>query len=287
MTAPGAGTPTFEGLAREHPEWEGWLGVMRMALERAGAPEWRDLAVTPAPDRPVGAPWLAGAVLIVPETAARGWTTALLKAAAPAAASRAGAIDPAALLAAAAALDTDALAAAAGAVGLDADRARALAHPAALPLLAACAARADAVPVGWPHGYCPVCGAWPALAELRGLELSRQLRCGRCGADWPAAWLACVFCGNDDHEALGGLVSEVAGTMRRVDMCRRCQGYLKTVTTLTARTHAEVVLEDLATVAYDVSALDQGAARPPGLGWPPRVEVQLARRAGLLGRWRG
>jgi len=283
VTAPGATAPTFEGLAREHPEWQGWLDVMRLALERAAAPEWQEIAVTPAPGRPAGAPWLAGAVIGLPEHAARRWTAALLQSAG----ARASGVDPAPFLAAAVTLDAEGLAAAARAAALDADRLRALAHPAALPLLAACAARAGAAPAGWPHGYCPVCGAWPALAELRGLELSRQLRCGRCGADWAAAWLACVFCGNDDHEALDGLVSEAAGSMRRVDTCRRCQGYLKTVTTLTARSHAEVVLEDLATVAYDVSALDAGASRPPGLGWPPRVELQLARRPGLLGRWRG
>jgi hypothetical protein len=52
-----------------------------------------------------------------------------------------------------------------------------------------------------------------------------------------------------------------------------------------ARSHAEVVLEDVATVAYDVSALDEGARRPPGLGWPLQVELRLGRRAGLFG-WR-
>jgi len=282
VTAPGAAAPTFEGLAREHPEWQGWLDVMRSAFERAGSPEWQEIVVTPAPDRPAGAPWLAGAVIDVPEPVARRWTSALLRSAG----ARADAIDPATFLAVAVALDPEGLAALGRTIGLDADRLRALAHPAALPLLSACPARAGAPPTDWTHGYCPVCGAWAAMSELRGLELSRHLRCGRCGADWPAAWLACIFCGNDDHEALAGLVSESAGPMRRVDTCRRCQAYLKTVTTLVARSHAEVVLEDLATVAYDVSALDTGAIRPPGLGWPPRVDVRLARRRGLLGRWR-
>ena len=38
----------------------------------------------------------------------------------------------------------------------------------------------------WSEGYCPLCGAWPALAEVRGIERSRYLRCGRCGAEWEA-----------------------------------------------------------------------------------------------------
>jgi FdhE protein len=285
VSAPGVEAPTFEGLARAHPEWQGWLAVMRLALDAAATPEWSRIAVRSAPERPVGAPWLAGAAISVPDGLARRWVTTLLRASAPAGAARRPALDPAAFLRAAIELDADGLAAAGRAAALDADAVRALAHPAALPALAACAGHAGAITAGWDRPYCPVCGAWPALAELRGLELSRQLRCGRCGADWAAPWLACVYCGNDDHEELDGLVSESGGTMRRVDTCRRCHGYLKSVTTLTARSHAEVLLEDLATVAYDVGALDAGASRPPGLGWAPGVTLALTRRSGLGRLW--
>jgi len=77
------------------------------------------------------------------------------------------------------------------------------------PLLQACGRRLQAhIPSGWSRGYCPVCGAWPVLAELRGLERTRCLRCGRCGADWQRPWLACVYCNERDHERLGSLVIE-------------------------------------------------------------------------------
>jgi len=39
--------------------------------------------------------------------------------------------------------------------------------------------------LGWSRCDCPVCGAAPALAESRGLEQQRFLRCLRCGAGWP------------------------------------------------------------------------------------------------------
>ena len=291
MTAPDVSAPTFESLAREHPEWKGWLAVMRAALDQAGGPDWRGLTVTPAPAREPGSPWLAGASITMDERVAGRWMQKLLRTAAEsggesAASARAARFDHGTFLRAAIELDTDGLEAVARPAGLDADLARALAHPAALPLLATCAARAGSAPDGWDRGYCPVCGAWPAVAELRGLEASRQLRCGRCGADWTAAWLSCVYCGNDDHRELGSLVSEAALVMRRVETCQRCRGYVKSVTTLTARSHAEVVLEDMATVAYDVGALDEGASRPPGLGFPLGVDLSLARPAGLFGRWR-
>ena len=288
MTQLTSAAPTFDGLAGEHPEWRGWLAVMRTALDRTGDAGWRAIAVTPAPAAP-GGPWLAGARVEVDSGVARRWMRDLLEVAAGSGADvarasrrRRSALDPSVFLTAAVELDVAVLESAGAAAGLGADLARALAHPAALPLLAACAARAGARP-DWDRGYCPVCGAWPAIAELRGLEASRQLRCGRCGADWGTAWLTCVYCGNDDHRELAALVSESAGAMRRVDTCSRCRGYLKTVTTLAARSHAEVVLEDLATVAYDVSALGEGATRPPGLGARLGVELSAARPAGLRG----
>jgi FdhE protein len=295
VTVPAVGAPTFESLAREHPEWRGWLGVMRAALDEAGDPHWRQVVVAPSSAREAGAPWLAGVSITLDERLARRWMRMLLQTAldpipagaeTPLPASRIDALDHAEFLRAAVVVDTGSLEATGQAVGLTADLARALAHPAALPLLAACAARVESASDGWGRGYCPVCGAWPAVVELRGLEASRRLRCGRCGADWAIAWLACVYCGNDDHRQLGGLVSESAGPMRRLDTCERCHGYVKSVTTLTARSHAQVVLEDVASVAYDVSARDEGASRPPGLGWPLQVELRLGRRAGLLGWWR-
>ena len=294
MTELPAAAPTFDGLVREHPEWRGWLTVMQAALARAHESAWQTIAVTPALNGSAGAAWLAGARIEMDEGLALRWVRDLLRIAADAGAPtgraaavgrrRAAAVDAGAFLRAAVELDVPALEAAGAAGGLGADLARALAHPAALPLLAACASRAGAQP-GWDRGYCPVCAAWPAVAELRGLEASRQLRCGRCGADWATAWLACVYCGNDDHRELGGLVSESAGAMRRVDTCARCRGYLKSVTTLTARTHAEVVLEDMATVGYDVGALGREAIRPGGLGARLGVDLRLTRRVGLLG-WR-
>jgi FdhE protein len=284
--------PTFDGLAREHPEWRGWLDVMRAALNQAADPVWSRVVVTPGSDP--RAPWLTGACVEMSERLARRWLRDLMALAlrapadGPGTPTRAprggGSLDAAGFLRAAVELDLDALDAVGAAAGIDGGLARALAHPVALPVLAACAARAG-TRAGWDRGYCPVCGAWPALAELRGLEASRQLRCARCGADWATAWLTCVFCGNDDHRELAGLVSEAAGAMRRVDTCTRCRGYLKSVTTLTARSHAEVVIEDMATVPYDVSALGEGACRPAGLATPLGVDLRLTGGTGLFG-WR-
>jgi len=54
VTVPEVAAPTFASLAREHPEWRGWLGVMRAALDEAGDPAWRHVVVVPSSAREPG-----------------------------------------------------------------------------------------------------------------------------------------------------------------------------------------------------------------------------------------
>ena len=122
----------------------------------------------------------------------------------------------------------------------------------------------------WSRGYCPVCGAWPGLAELRGAEQLRHLRCLRCGADWTVTRLFCPFCANDDHDSLGYFQAE--GERRfRVDVCRRCGGYLKAGSSFDASPPEFLMLDDLASVHLDVVALDRGQHRPAEPGF--RLEL--------------
>jgi FdhE protein len=155
----------------------------------------------------------------------------------------------------------------------------AVAGVAAIPLAHACARAHPETATTWTSPYCPVCGAWPALAEERGLERSRRHRCGTCGTDWWAAWLTCPYCGEAEHERLATLSVEGDGT-RRVDACHGCHGYLKTVTLLTAA--PDVATLDAETVELDVAARARGYTRPvtPGHRVRPRVVARpgLARR---------
>ena len=151
-----------------------------------------------------------------------------------------------------------------------------VARHAIIPLLGGCAAQLAGVarPAG-PLGFCPVCGAWPILAELRGLEQARRLRCGRCAADWAGEWLCCNFCGERDHRRMGTLVPQ-AGASTRVETCASCNGYLKTLTTLVPLSAAELLLGDLETVELDLAARDDGFGRPSGLAFPLELELTAA-----------
>lgn len=122
----------------------------------------------------------------------------------------------------------------------------------------------------WERGYCPVCGAWPGLAELQLGDQHRHLRCIRCGADWTSRRMLCVFCGNDDHRTLGYL--QVERELRfKVEICERCKGYLKTINAYQPNPPEFLALDDLASVHLDVAALERDYVRPQLPGY--RVEL--------------
>jgi FdhE protein len=116
---------------------------------------------------------------------------------------------------------------------------------------------------GWEQGYCPTCGSWPLLAEFRGLDQSRFLRCGLCAAGWEAPRLWCPFCGNRDHERVGYLVSAGEESKSRLFVCEECRGHLKTVTTLAALAPLSLLVVDAVTVHLDLAAAERGYLGAP------------------------
>lgn len=118
----------------------------------------------------------------------------------------------------------------------------------------------------WEKGYCPICGAWPLLAELRGVEQQRFLRCSACGTGWRTPRLFCPYCGADDFRHLGYL--QVEGEKRfKVEVCSRCNGYLKAANAFDPSPAALLVFDDLASVHLDVAAIERGYRRPATSGF--------------------
>jgi FdhE protein len=166
--------------------------------------------------------------------------------------------------------------------GVDPGTLASVAHLAAVPLLQLWGRLLETrVPLYWDHGYCPVCAAWPILAERRGLDRTRRLRCGRCATEWQVQWLYCIYCGERNHDQLGSLEPEDGGEVLKVETCATCQGYLKSIACLQAFPAFELLLQDLQTVELDLVALDQGYRRPLESGFA--LDTHLVRHASRRG----
>jgi FdhE protein len=105
----------------------------------------------------------------------------------------------------------------------------------------------------WNHGHCPVCGSAPRLADLSGEGGKRTLHCSLCETAWPYIRLRCPFCENDNKEELSYLRGENEEGLR-VDLCGRCNNYLKTVDLREIPGPIILPLDDVATWHLDIIA---------------------------------
>jgi len=273
-----SGGALLSTLDTEHAEWRPLLSLVEAALGEMERPVWLESVPAREQSAALGQPFLSGAVIRIAPGPVRRWvhramTIAGAGASAPpfVDALAAGRLDPLALFEAAVAEDPDRLDELARAAGDDRGVLKVVGPIVAMPMLHACRrAWTPLVPAAWAEGYCPICGAWPTLAETRGLDGQRRLRCGRCGGDWRTERLRCPFCGERGHENLGSLVSE-GPEPQTVDVCERCRHYVKALTALVPIRPEDVFLHDLATLVLDVIALERGYCRPAQKG--RRVEV--------------
>jgi len=273
-------------LERQRPEWQTWFSLLSLVKHAFDDDEWH----TPLGEQELAegfagsgdAPLLNGRTLKVSPSVAQRLVRRLASSAAAGALANTtslrgyhpSAADAVALIEAAVRQDSWELAAAADRAGVEQGSLTSVAHLAALPLLQSCGRLlADQVPRHWPHGYCPICASWPILAERRGLDRSRRLRCGRCGVEWEVEWLFCVYCSEREHEQLGSLVPDDTGETLKVETCASCRGYLKSIATLQAIPPFELFLRDLETVELDLIALERGYGRPGES--PSRLKVRL------------
>jgi FdhE protein len=267
----GAATTARKASVRESPELRPWVALCEEVRRALGEPAWGSVTRGPAP-LPDGAPLLADAVLSVDAGRATPWLRNLFARAVTGVGS-AATLRPerltdehaVVLLGAAVAEDRARVEALARDLGAEPGALGAVAGLGAMPLLHAARRTLEgAVPVAWTHGYCPVCGAWPTLAEARGVERSRHYRCARCGSAWFAGWLNCPYCGNSDHLRAAALVSDDAVARHRVETCEVCRGYVKTLTVLLPTEAADLALADLDSLGLDLAAVAHGYRRPQG-----------------------
>ncbi len=155
-------------------------------------------------------------------------------------------------------------------IGIDPDQLTSLALLAVAPVLAGYAERLrpllERAKAAWTSGYCPICGAWAMLAELRRPDWQRHLRCYACGTAWLGREPRCAFCGNQDPATRHHL--ELAGEKRfAVETCDRCRGYLKVARSFEPSPAELLAFDDLASFHLDVAAQEREYLRPTTSGF--------------------
>lgn len=114
----------------------------------------------------------------------------------------------------------------------------------------------------WNYGYCPLCGSSPDMASLDD-QGKRMLHCELCGSEWRYPRLKCPFCENSEPKELGYFVSEEEEGFR-VDFCKKCKVYIKTLDMRVVESPAPLELENIITLHLDMLAHEQGFKTPSG-----------------------
>src|SRR5262245_56718364 len=125
----------------------------------------------------------------------------------------------------------------------------------------------DALDVYAP-GYCPACGSWPAVAEV--VSGHRTLRCSFCAAAWELPTYACIYCGEKDEAFVTAAPNEERKD-RRVELCRTCGSYLKTIDLDELSPFPLLAISDIETTDLDVAAMEHGYGRPQLKNFGPRA----------------
>jgi FdhE protein len=112
----------------------------------------------------------------------------------------------------------------------------------------------------WNHGYCAVCGSWPALMEV--VDGHRILRCSFCASAWERNEYSCTYCG-DSSETFITAAPDPERVQRRLEICGACQGYLKTLDVPGLSPFPLLAIYDMETMDLDLAAMEHGYSRPP------------------------
>lgn len=113
----------------------------------------------------------------------------------------------------------------------------------------------------WTHNHCPTCGSLPLIGHLRDKEGYRYASCSFCQTDYRIPRMACVYCGEDDHEKLSYFTADDE-VGYRVDVCESCKMYFKAADFREMDKHVFPLLDDLESLTLDILAANEGYSRP-------------------------
>ncbi|RQD59338.1 MAG: formate dehydrogenase accessory protein FdhE [Desulfonatronovibrio sp. MSAO_Bac4] len=118
----------------------------------------------------------------------------------------------------------------------------------------------------WSMGHCPTCGSLPYISSLEGKQGARHMHCSFCHTSYPFKRMICPFCQENKSESFEYFtVKEHPGF--RVDVCKKCNMYIKTTDFREMDRKHLHVLDDLESLTMDIMAGNQGYIRPVLSAW--------------------
>ncbi len=108
----------------------------------------------------------------------------------------------------------------------------------------------------WQRGSCPLCGSPPLIGKFRNEDGLWLLECSLCHSQWNIQRARCAYC--DEHQ--GSLEYMYLGEdpTRRVQYCKSCKKYVKTIDLRNTGREGVLPFEDIVTVELDLAAVREG-----------------------------
>ncbi|MBO8159276.1 formate dehydrogenase accessory protein FdhE [Thermosyntropha sp.] len=106
-------------------------------------------------------------------------------------------------------------------------------------------------------GICPVCAAKSNISRLRAEDGRRFMFCDRCFMEWEAAYLKCIYCGNNEPHTIHYINVENDDAYQ-IYICDKCKGYLKTYDERQAGEKTDLFIANIETIYLDMLAQEKG-----------------------------
>ncbi|WP_462325536.1 formate dehydrogenase accessory protein FdhE [Desulfoplanes sp.] len=118
----------------------------------------------------------------------------------------------------------------------------------------------------WTQGFCPICGALPSIAYLKGEGGKRWLHCSSCGHDWRFRRQVCPACGDNAAKGLEYFYLDER-MFERAYVCKECKKYLLTIDIREMALKPNMDLSPVGLIPLDIKAQEEGYAPLAPLPW--------------------
>lgn len=109
----------------------------------------------------------------------------------------------------------------------------------------------------WEKGYCPVCGAFPAVSMIQEKGGQRWLHCSECGYEWRFSRVICPYCEHEGQEGMTYYYVEDR-SQDSAFICEKCSRYLITLSKVGDLEDRDFEISAISLVHLDMIMQDRG-----------------------------